>query len=166
MKNFFKQFEDAMVSATFAEAGEFDTARQIIGRNKNANKKVLLGTDAIEINPAVVRKALNLCQRVGAKLEILQILKGKGSGISDNLASFDSSQKPAKEIELTRVFSEGSFDEEIVRCTENRRDIVFLVLSSAVSMFDNSRKRQEQYLASLIEKLEYPVVVFSELTEA
>jgi hypothetical protein len=34
MKNIFKKFETIMVAATFAEAGEFETARQIMSEDR------------------------------------------------------------------------------------------------------------------------------------
>jgi hypothetical protein len=34
MKGFFKKFETAMVAAAFAEAGEFETARQIMNEDR------------------------------------------------------------------------------------------------------------------------------------
>jgi hypothetical protein len=34
MKGLFKKFETAMVAAAFAEAGEFDTARQIMNEDR------------------------------------------------------------------------------------------------------------------------------------
>ena len=41
-KNSKEKFQKAMAAAAFAEVGEFETARQLAGKNKNAHKKVLV----------------------------------------------------------------------------------------------------------------------------
>lgn len=40
IKNIFKRFENAMVAATFAEAGEFETARQIVRDEEIRARKI------------------------------------------------------------------------------------------------------------------------------
>lgn len=70
-----------MSAVTFAEHGEVETARHFLP-NKNSNKRVLLGVEEPELNPKLLEYALNLCRRVGAKLEILHFLQAK-----DRLAS-------------------------------------------------------------------------------
>ena len=49
MKGFFKKFEDAMAAVAFAEAGEFETAREILTENKSLNKKMKSLKHGIEI---------------------------------------------------------------------------------------------------------------------
>jgi len=38
MKTLLKKFETAMVAASFAEEGEFDTARQIMNEDRNTDR--------------------------------------------------------------------------------------------------------------------------------
>ena len=77
IKDFFKKFEADMASAAFAEEGEFDTARAISLEGKNSGKKVLLGAEGTGVDHKAYRYALNLCRRVGADLEVLQVEPGR-----------------------------------------------------------------------------------------
>lgn len=49
MKGFLKKFEDTFAAAAFAEAGEFETAREILTENKSLNKKMKSLKHGIEI---------------------------------------------------------------------------------------------------------------------
>ena len=74
MKYFLRQLKEDMASASFAEAGEFDTARHMFLLDKNANKKVLLATNTAEVHSNVIRNALSLSKRMNARLEVLHVL--------------------------------------------------------------------------------------------
>jgi len=45
MKKFFKKLEDVYAAAAFAEAGEFETAREIMRERKSADKQLRKRTD-------------------------------------------------------------------------------------------------------------------------
>ena len=70
-KNGKEKFQQAMSAAAFAEAGEFETARQIAGKNKNAHKKVLVVLEDEDLNLRLFNYAHDLCKRLGGQLEIL-----------------------------------------------------------------------------------------------
>lgn len=40
IKSIFKKFENAMVAGTFAEAGEFETAKQIMQEEESGTRKI------------------------------------------------------------------------------------------------------------------------------
>lgn len=44
LKRFFKRFEDEMVATAFAEAGEFETAREILAESEHMLKEDKKGT--------------------------------------------------------------------------------------------------------------------------
>jgi hypothetical protein len=70
-KNGKEKFQKAMSAAAFAEVGEFDTAREIAGKSKNAHKKVLIVLEGDDLNKRILNYALDLCKRLGGQLEIL-----------------------------------------------------------------------------------------------
>ena len=85
MSNFIKAFEDSMVAATFAEAGEHDTARKYLEKQKNAHKKILFATNAEKITPKTLGRAVSICKRIGAMLEVFHVLPATGSqGVKGN----------------------------------------------------------------------------------
>lgn len=163
-----KKFEEAMAAAAFAEAGEHETARNFTASGKNAHKKVLLGVEENDLNPTTVRSALNICSRMGAKLEILHIFKKASAeqedlnGQEGVLANFkESMQKLGIAYQL--VLAEGNESEEIFRFVEKRRDIVCVVLGD-----DNAPKntRPKSPLLEKLKKLHCPVVMCSTAAQA
>ncbi len=171
MKDFFKKFEDAMASAAFAEAGEFESARQIIGADKNSNKKVLLGTESTNVDHKAFRYAFNLCKRVGARLEILHILRpsdaSRSKTVEDLLSDIKDGLKPLFDslvregISYRLNFGEGRLEEEVVKYMDGRSDILLVVIEPPS---DSSRKKStfEKRMRMAIEQLKCPLVVVSE----
>ena len=160
-RNIFNKIEEAMAAAAFAEQGEFDTARQMLGRNKNTNKKVLLGIDETEVDPKIFRYALCLCQRVGAKLEVLHVL---GSG-SEEVARGNApslQQSSGKEIDYTMIANSDNLEDVVAARTKDRRDILFVVLGAALARKKSLQKANRQTLTEVFEKFRCPVVVYSE----
>lgn len=64
-----KAFDDTMAASAFAEAGEFETARQIA----KGNRRILLGIRKDGISSKTLLYALNACKRIGNGLDILYI---------------------------------------------------------------------------------------------
>ena len=163
-----------MSAATFAEAGEFETARQMLHQNKNANKKILLGTDQTEINQKSIQHVRELCRRIGAKLEVLHILRS-GKNVRGKkalqLQAEEGSSKGVKvsDIDYTTVIGEARLVEEVARYVDRRRDILFVVLDG-VGVADGDQrtegKREKQNFAQIMQKIRCPVVVYSEMLNA
>lgn len=171
MRDFFKKFEDAMASAAFAEAGEFDSARQMLGQDKNSNKKVLLSTEGTDVNHKAFRYAFNLCRRVGARLEILHILRPsdtqESASIVETLSDVKQGLKPAFErlaregIAYSLNFGEGRLEEEVVKYTDGRSDILFVVIEPPHDA-PEKKSRFEKRMNEALERLRCPLVVVSE----
>lgn len=167
MKDFLKQFEEVMASAAFAEAGEFESARQMLSRDKTSNKKVLLATDTERVHAGVIRHALNLCRRMGGKLEILHLLAGPANGravemerreIPGELGEYASS--------YTQLVIGKSFENEVAKFTENRGDLLCVVLDTARCRKTANNNVCRKYLADLVEKITCPVVIYTGFLEA
>lgn len=171
MLDFFKKFEDAMASAAFAEAGEFDSARQMMGQDKNSNKKVLLGTEGTDVDNKAFHYALNLCRRVGAKLEILHILRPSAvepqQGLEEVLSEAKESLGPAlarlreSGIEYILNFGEGRLEKEVASYADGRRDILFVVVE-APSTGGKKRSGLEKRISDALSGLGCPLIVVSD----
>ena len=83
LKNFFDSFQETMVAAAFAEAGEFESARQMTMNSKNSYKKILLGTEGNASLAKAAQYSFNACLRLGTNLEVLHLYGraiGRNSG--------------------------------------------------------------------------------------
>ena len=64
-----KKVEDLMSAISFAEEGEFDTAREML----KEERRVLLAIKETHMDKKTFRYAINTCKRVGADLDILYV---------------------------------------------------------------------------------------------
>lgn len=168
-----QKFEEAMASAAFAEAGEFETAQQMIQAGKTANKKILLGTEGGEVNPQLFRYAMDLCLRLGGNLEILQVLPGVEAAnskekdleaIGEVPASFRQ-QLQKMGILYRIIFARDAFEKEIVRYADKRRDILCVVIGAPDR--DAGRQAATKRKQSLIfKRLSCPVVFYGDAVQA
>lgn len=162
----FKKLEEAMIAATFAEAGEFETARQFLTTNKNAHKRVLLGTDKPEIAPRTISYALHLCQRLGGGLEIFHMLH-----LPENETDSGLSQEEEPPAALNTVLQEkgivykpvngpGCLADEMLRHAGTRRDILCVVFDAAEPDGASCRKAKENMITKF-QALHCPVVMYA-----
>lgn len=169
-----QKFEEAMASAAFAEAGEFETAQQMIQAGKTANKKILLGTEGGEVSPQLFRYALDLCRRLGGNLEILQVLPVGEDATNAKQAEIDAAgQIPASFRQQLQkmgilyriILARDAFEKEIVRYADKRRDILCVVLGAPDS--DAGRQAATKRKQSLIfKRLSCPVVFYGDAVQA
>lgn len=162
----FKKLEESMTAATFAEAGEFEMARQFLKSNKNANKRVLLGTDKPEIETKTISYALHLCQRLGGGLEIFHMLRlpenETGSELSQEkepLAALNSALQQ-KGVVYQPVSGLGCLADEVLRHAGTRRDILCVVFDALEPDGASCRKAKENMIARL-QALHCPVVMYA-----
>lgn len=109
-----RSFEDYMGAAAFAQAGEFDSAREML-QTGNRPKAVLLVLDGHPTDSDAFTHAVNLCKRIEAEMEILAFSPRTEREGSDD----DSPKGPAayERLEsLTRLASQQG-----VRCTVTMR---------------------------------------------
>jgi len=171
--NILKKFEAAMTSAAFAEAGEFDIARQMIQAGKTANKKVLLGTEGGEVNPQLFRYALDLCRRLGGNLEILQVLPGPDAAPGGQPDLDTVGQIPAAFRQKLRnmgvfyriIFARDVFAKEIVRYADKRRDIICVVLGAPRAHDIGRQAGALRKQSSIFKRLGCPVVFYGDAVQ-
>ncbi len=162
----FKKLEESMSAATFAEAGEFETARQFLTTNKNARKRVLLGTDKQEIDARTISYAMHLCQRLGGGLEIFHVLhlpaEEEGTELSQGkepLVSL-SNALHQKGIAYQPVKGAGCLADEVLRHAGSRRDILCVVFDAMEAGGTTCRKAKENMIAKF-QAMHCPVVMYA-----
>lgn len=163
MANFFKHFEDSMTAAAFAEAGEPEAAKEYLDAVKAARKRVLLGTNAMEIPPKVFSHAVGVCKRLGARLEILHVLphptgEEKPAGHTAKLARLKERFQTFG-IPYEYVVGARKLEEEIIRYAEGRRDIMLIVLGKSGPAGRRGKKQPDSHLLA---RFQCPVVLLEE----
>ncbi|MEW6408681.1 MAG: universal stress protein [Nitrospirota bacterium] len=150
MKKLMKNFEDIMSATAFAEAGEFETARDIL----KGRKKILLTLTGRGSDRKSFRYALNICKRIDAGLEILYVTKG--SEILGLLEHFQDELKKEK-IPYEIIQGSGCIKEAIINHTEKRRDVQFVVIESSDIL--NIDCKEDRVLSRAWEGLKCPLVI-------
>lgn len=161
-KNGKEKFQQAMSAAAFAEAGEFDTARQLAGKNKNAHKKVLVVLEGDDLSIRLLNYALDLCNRLGGQLEILH----KQGPRNINITKTEAWQEFTKRGELVVCSSlkpDESLDDQLTEYGKKRRDILCVVLR--IDLMDRKpvNKKEENAWSPdwIMHQLNCPVMVYS-----
>jgi len=159
-----EKFEDIMRAVTFAEAGEFDTAREIVSKHwriQEKRKTVLLGIEGCEIESKAILYVSNLCKRLDARLEMLQVipkrklLKNARANLSPILSVLEE-----EKIDVRVVHRFGSYEKEIFKYIEKRRDIQSVVCTHT-NQSPPLKKDIPKGLLEHCEKLGCTVVVVS-----
>ena len=161
-KNGKEKFQQAMSAAAFAEAGEFDTARQIAGKNKNAHKKVLVVLEDEDLNLRLLNYAHDLCKRLGGQLEILH-KQGLGREDISRSEILQEITKSKDDIVCTSLAPSESLDDKLIEYGRKRRDILCVVLR--IDLMGNKPVKKMKENASspdwIMQKLNCPVMVYS-----
>lgn len=161
-KNVKEKFQDSMSAAAFAEAGEFDTARQIAGKNKNAHKKVLVVLEGDDLNMRILNYASDLCKRLGGQLEILH----KAGTRQENITATDVWQEFIKQegqVACISLNSNESLDDKLTEYGNTRHDILCVVLRIDLMDKKPGKTREGKVWSPdwIMEKLNCPVMVYS-----
>ncbi len=157
-----KSLENSMAAVAFAEAGEFDMARSFMEPAVKTNKKVILSITDLDIKPKLVSYALDLCKRAGGQLEVLHILKPSWAGKTAQFFLNPLAEKLTEMgITYKLAFGNGSLEDELIRHTANKRNILFVVLKSIAK---NNRGKNDTAInvMQIMDSLKCPVVVFSD----
>lgn len=149
LKKLIKKFEDIMTAASFAEAGEFETAREVL----KGERRVLLAMREGEVERKALTYALNTCKRIGADMDILY-LSAIDAGENPVLKEFFS-ELHREGINYRLIQKIGRLREEIKNFTDSERNIDFVVVESPAV----DRWNREEGLSKILEKIKCPLVV-------
>ena len=102
-----------MSAAAFAEAGEFDTALEIAGKDKNAHKKILVVLEGDDLNMRILNYASGLCKRLGGQLEILHKKELNQTVITETEVWHQFAEKGGQVV-CTTLEPDESLDERLI----------------------------------------------------
>lgn len=149
-----KRFDDLMSAVSFAEAGEFETACEMLA----GRKQVLVVLTGGASDTKVLKYALHTAQRTGAALEVLVTSKGQGSErLVEKWA--EEADKAAVELKVARRI--GCMKKAIFSHTRRRRDILCVVAESTSSLVRDC-SHGDRRLEGIWKNLGCPLVLVSE----
>jgi hypothetical protein len=146
-----KKFDDIMSAISFAEAGDFDRAREFMrGRNS-----ILLAISDMFFEVDVLKYALNLSKRIKANIDILYLTR-----VEAHICELEEFMKTALKDEIScRLFKkEGCMKKAILDYTAKRREIIFVVVGSTPEL-DIECASGGKSLSDAWRQLQCPLVV-------
>ena len=156
MKKWLNMFEDAMAAAAYAEAAEFEAARETLKERRT----IMLALTGQNRDEKAFRFAVNACQRIRADLEILHTCRKK-----EFLPGRMKSDIRSRCIAYSFIRVEGCVREAVQKYTRKRSDILFVVVESTDRLHVDCKKSQESISRSW-KDLKCPLVVVSDLATA
>lgn len=140
-----------MTAASFAEEGEFETAREIL----KEQRKILFAVTGEKSDINTFRYALNMCKRIDAVLEILYV----SEHVNDLLKQFQS-ELEKQGMEHYFIQRSGSLEEEIQNYTGMKSGILYVVVEVSEGLNINS-KETDKILSDAWKNLRCPLIIVS-----
>ncbi len=149
-----KKIEDLMSAISFAEEGEFKTAKEMLKKEE----RVLLGVREGRMDRKTFKYAINTCKRIGASLDILYVPSGNPA---DSMFGHFQSELEREGIRYRMVKRDGCLKQAIVDYTDLEKDILFVVIESTDNL-DADCTGKNKRLSNSWQKLKCPLVVVME----
>lgn len=148
-----KKFEDLMTAITFAQAGEHETAREML-KGKNT---ILLAVSEEKIDRNVFKYAINMSKRIKAAIDIiyLKISETKNTVLHEFL-----SEASKEGIRCNLITEEGCMKKAILDYAEKKKDVLFVIVGSTPEL-DIECKGGGKSLSDAWKNLKCPLVVVS-----
>lgn len=156
MAGFRKKIDALMSAITFAEEGEFETARTLL----KPRQRVLLALQNGRLDRKACTYALNTCKRLGSGLDILVVGDAEQEGLSPSLQPF-LGHLEAESVPFALAREAGCIKRAILRYTEADNDILFVVIESEDALERNCEVKDRRLTESW-QKLKCPLVVVAE----
>jgi hypothetical protein len=138
--SFTQRLQDHLSAVAYAEAGEFESAKEMIEHPQTA-KTVLLVIEGEAPDPKAFHYALNLCKRTAAELDILQVICKSESEPDYDTLSRKMSEASKNLVELVRRAEErevpfkvtmrlGDVSQKLFNYAKRHRDVGIVVFDS------------------------------------
>ncbi|MHB9111117.1 MAG: hypothetical protein ACYC4D_00590 [Thermoleophilia bacterium] len=148
-----KKLEGLISAASFAEAGEFETAREMLDGSRN----VLLVLTGRETDVKSLKYALSIAERTGAGLEVLAAAGGDAA----NVLSICEQEARRLGVSIKVMRKSGCIKEAVIKYARGRRDLVCVVIESTDALNSDCSSEQKR-LSGVWEKLGCPLALVSE----
>ncbi|MEW6533703.1 MAG: hypothetical protein AB1473_22935 [Thermodesulfobacteriota bacterium] len=172
-KSFSEKLQLDFAAVTFAEAGEFETARDIAA-TKNKARTVLLVIEGESPIKMSLNHALGLCKRMGAELDVLQVIQtpqdlSDPNELGRRMAEASSNivrclqDVQRHEIPFKVTLRLGNANDKLVDYVKQHKDVGIVVLDSPQAGSPDTRSRQWRRLVErLSQKLAVPLVTITD----
>jgi hypothetical protein len=149
-----KKIEELMSAISFAEEGEFDTAREML----KEERRVLLAIKENHLDKKTFRYAMNTCKRIGADLDILCV-----SAAEELSPILEQCMEDLKNegISFRVVQKQGCLKQQIIDYTNNKKEILFAVTKSLENL-DLDCAGKGKRLSEAWQRLRCPLVVVAD----
>lgn len=151
MTKFGKKIEDIMSAVSFAEEGDFNTAKEILKKEK----RVLLAANKGNIDFKAFKYAVNTCKRINAGLDILIVASGNENTSAMEQILHELDKEGIKHMVSKR---EGCLKQAIVDYTNSEKDILFVVIESTDGLETGCGTKTKK-LSEAWQRLRCPLVV-------
>lgn len=145
-----------MSAITFAEEGEFETAKSFI----KTRQRVLLAIRNSRVDSKTCSYALNTCKRLNISLDLLVVGDAKKEELSPSLKPF-LRQLDAESISFTITQKSGCLKQEIINHSDAGNDIIFVVIESQGTLDSNCAVKDKR-LKDAWQRLKCPLVVVAD----
>ncbi len=143
-----------MSAVSFAEEGEFETARGLL----KEERRILLALRAGQVDRKTFRYAINTCKRIGAKLDVLYVSPPDSADPELERCITDLKDQG---IDYRLIRKSGCMKQEIIEHTSAQKDIVFAVTESSANL-DVDCKGKGKGLSEAWQNLKCPLVVVAD----
>ena len=128
MSNLREKIEDMLSAITFAEAGEFKYARELMA---GENKRVLLAIQSGLREGKIMRYAVSTCKRNNADLDILFVAP---AGATDKAIRPLIKEAKREGVHCRIVRRKGRLTDAIISYTNSERNVLFVVVEALHSL--------------------------------
>lgn len=156
MRGLRKKIEDMMSAITFAEEGDFVTARSLA----EPRKRVLLAIRNNRFDRKTCSYALNTSKRIGCGIDILVITNNEQEALSPAIAPL-LEQLEQEKITYSASTKTGCLKQAILEHMAERDNVLFVVIDSQDSLNSNCLTKDKR-LTDAWRQIQCPLVVVAD----
>lgn len=154
LKKTMSKIERLMSAVSFAEEGEFNTAREML----KEERRVLLAVKREQMDKRTFKYAINACKRIGAHLDILYISPVEAM---DPVLEECLSEIEKEGINYRLMHKSGCIKQEIIDYTNSKKGVLFAVTESSDNL-NVDCKGKDKKLSEAWQNLKCPLVVVAD----